>query len=131
MSCTQRVNIEAYRQLKIETSLLIARKLFWADFTLHGALHHSADLIVINNGRGLSELLKEALEANNKYIRKYAETKARKTSSDDQLTDVLGRLIEKMNAVPLIIPQRSMTRHHKSTTKMIHSQKVSSGSSFR
>lgn len=37
----------------------------------------------------------QALEANNKYIRHFAEFRARKTSSEDQLYDVLSRLLER------------------------------------
>ena len=110
MSCTQKVDVEAYRQLTVETSLLIARKLNWVEinFTLHGALHHSADLIAINDGYGLGDLSEEALEANNKYIRKFAEFRARKTSSEDQLTDVLGRLIERSD--PFIVHKKMQFR---------------------
>ena len=37
----------------------------------------------------------QALKANNKYIRRFAELRSRKCSSNDQLTDVIGLLIER------------------------------------
>ena len=74
-----------------------SREFDWADinFTLHGCLSHSADLIALNNGYGLGELSEEALESNNKFIRNYASSRARKTSPDEQCFDVMARLLER------------------------------------
>ena len=82
--------VDFFEQLTTETSLQIARNLKWVqvNYTLHGLLHHSAELIAINDSWSIGELSEEALEANNKYIRRYLETLSRKTSSVDQLTDV-------------------------------------------
>ena len=59
------------------------------NFTLHGVLHHSSELIIRNDGHGLGALSKEALEANNKYVRRYLELFSRKTYPADQMTDVM------------------------------------------
>ena len=37
----------------------------------------------------------EGLEAANKHIRRYLETHARKTSLEDQMSDVMNRLLER------------------------------------
>ena len=95
--CTQKIDVSVFRELTRATNLLILRKFPWAEinFTLHGVLSHSADLIELNDGYGLGALSEEALEANNKFIRIYASTRARKTSADDQCMDVMARLLER------------------------------------
>ena len=96
-SRSSQVNLEKYHELITETSLMIADNFSWADinYTLHGVLHHSEELIILNNGWSIGELSEEGLEANNKFIRKYLEERSRKTSPVDQLTDVMSRLLEK------------------------------------
>ena len=61
MSCTGKVDVMGFRKLTKETNLLIIREFPWAEknFTLHGCLSHSADLIELNDGRGLGELSEE------------------------------------------------------------------------
>ena len=97
VSSTQPVNIYAFNLLVKEASLLIATKFDWVkiNYTLHGLLHHSCELIVNNEKHGLGALSEEALEANNKYVRRYLELFSRKTSLIDQLTDVMDRLLER------------------------------------
>ena len=95
--CKNKIDVSAFRELTCATNLLILRKFPWAEinFTLHGVLSHSADLIDLNDGYGLGDLSEEALEANKKFIRIYANTRARKTSADDQCMDVMARLLER------------------------------------
>ena len=97
LSSRSQVNLEKYHELITETSLMIAENFSWADinYTLHGVLHHSEELIILNNGWSIGELSEEGLEANNKFIRKYLEERSRKTSPVDQLTDVMSRLLAK------------------------------------
>ena len=66
------------------------------NYTLHGVIHHSVQLIALNECYGLGNLSEEGLEANNKYIQRFSELLARKTSQVKQLTDVMGRLLERM-----------------------------------
>ena len=69
----------------------------WAQLnhTLHGSLHHSADLITLNDGYGLGNLSEEGLEANNKDIRNYLKLLSCKTSHLEHFTDVMSRLLER------------------------------------
>ena len=112
ISSTSEVNIPLFDNLLKETSLLLSRKYGWVqiNYTLHGVLHHSLDLIVLNGGIGLGELSEEALEGNNKYIRRFLELNSRKTSPNDQMTDVIGRLIERSE--PYIL-ERKLSYHGK------------------
>ena len=72
---TEQVNVDLFRALTLQTSLLIARELKWVqiNFTLHGVIHHSAELKAMNDSWSIGELSKEALEAKNKYIQRYIE----------------------------------------------------------
>ena len=47
-----------------------------------------------NEGYGLKNFSEEALEASNKYIRRFRENLARKTSYQDNIRDVIVRLGE-------------------------------------
>ena len=58
-------------------------------------LHHSCQLIKLNDNCGLGSLSEEGLEANNKFIRRYLELLSRKCSPQEQLTDVMSRLLER------------------------------------
>jgi hypothetical protein len=111
------VDLPAYQELVQETSLLLARKFSWSrlNWTLHPLLHHSADLIERNNCVSLGALSEEALESNNKYIRRFNETHARKTSPEHQLTDCMSRTLERSD--PFIREQTSLFRRHHSTQK--------------
>lgn len=97
ISTEDAVRLDIFEELVCETSLLIAQELKWVriNYTLHGVIHHSAQLIAINECYGLNSWSEEGLEANNKYIRRFSELLSRKTSQIDQLTDVLGRLFER------------------------------------
>lgn len=61
---------------------------------MHGTLHHSVELIGLNNGYDLENMYEECLEANNKDIRNYLQFLSRKISPVDQLTVVMSRLLE-------------------------------------
>ena len=89
-------NCEELNKLTIETGLIIARELKWVDinFTVHGLLHHSVELIVLNGGWSIGTLSEEALESNNKFIRRYLERFSRKISPVQQLADAISRLLE-------------------------------------
>ena len=65
ISSTQCVNLELYQDCCQEASLLIAEKFPWAhiNYTLHGVLHHSSELIGLNDNCGLGALREEGLEA--------------------------------------------------------------------
>ena len=97
ISGTSQVNIEDFDNICKEASLLIATDFKWVqiNYTLHGVLHHSAELIRLNDGYSLGSLSEEGLEAANKHIRVYLETHARKTANHDQIYDVMSRLLER------------------------------------
>ena len=98
ISSQQLVNLAVYEENCKMLSLLIAKyKWVKVNHTLHGVLHHSADLIALNGGYALSSLSEEGLEATNKFIRRFLEILARKTSPVEQLTDVMARLLERSN----------------------------------
>ena len=83
-------------------TLNIITNIPWAQInhTLHGVLHHSADLITLNDGYGLGNL-SEGLEANNKDIRNYLKLLSHKTSHLEQLTNVMSRLLERSDPCAL------------------------------
>ena len=110
ISCTRDVDLVKFEELTRETSVHIADKFPWAqiNYTLHAALHHSTELIGMNQERGLGEWSEEALEANNKFVRRFAETRSRKISPTAQLTDVLGLLIER--SCPFTLELQQMVR---------------------
>ena len=58
-------------------------------------MHHSAQLIKDNDCKGLGSFSEEALESNNKDLRRFMETYSRKFSGQRQLTDVLTRALER------------------------------------
>ena len=99
VSSCEKVNVEKLDELCKEISLLIAAKLPWTEinWTLHGTLHHSAELIYLNDGWSLGALSEEALEANNKFVRRYLEQYSRTSSPFLQLTDTMCRLLERSN----------------------------------
>ena len=59
---------------------------------------------MLNEGRGLGDLSEEALEANNKYVRRYLELLSRKASLNQQLEDVMGRLLERSD--PFVLDRK-------------------------
>ncbi len=123
ISSTRKVDMVKLEALIYETSLHIARHFPWVkiNYTLHGALHHSAELIGMNNETGLGEWSEEALEANNKFVRRFAETRARKCSPNAQLTDVIGVLIER--SCPFILEMQQMIRPAKEGCQTCGSKK--------
>ena len=94
VSSRRNVNIEELDHLCKETSLLIVTH--WPTFrftpSMHQILAHSAALIDANDSTGLGVFSEEPLEHNNKNLRKYRESLARKTSQSANLSDVLTRL---------------------------------------
>ena len=91
VSSCEKVNVNKLDAFCKEISLIIATKLPWADisWTLHGVLHHSAELIYLNEGWSLGALSEEPLESNNKFVRLYLEQYPRKSSPYLQLTDTM------------------------------------------
>lgn len=106
ISSTKLVNFDVLKQYCEEASLIIAEKFPWAriNYTLHGVLHHSCELIALNEYHGLGALSEEGLEAANKHIRRYLETHSRKNSSFNQIHDVMCRLLERSH--PSVINNR-------------------------
>lgn len=97
ISSTEKINIQKFEELCEATSLNLADNFPWArlNFTLHGAIQHSAQLIRENDNCGLGELSEEPLEANNKDIRKFLGNLSRTCDPVQQMTDTAHRLLER------------------------------------
>ena len=67
--------------------------------TLHVLLAHVCALVEANGGHGFKKLSEEPLESNNKFVRKFRETLARKTNQLENLTDVATRLWVKSDPI--------------------------------
>ena len=126
ISATDSVNVAEFQELLKETSLHIATAYPWVkiNYTLHGVLHHAADLIIMNERRGLGDLSEEALEANNKYVRRFLELYSRKNSPMLQLEDVQARLLERSD--PYILDRKLNFRPKKKICIHCQSTKHSS-----
>ena len=94
VSSTNQVDVDAYEQLCLDFSLNAINNFPFAllNDTLHATIHHSPELIKMNEGYSFGALSEEGLESNNKDIRNYLSKFCRKTS---QLTDVIFRLLER------------------------------------
>ena len=108
------VNCVKFEAFSKKTSTLIAEKFPWVDlnWTLHGMLHHSAELITGNGGWSIGTLSEEPLESNNKFIRRYLEQHSRKMSPQEQLHDSMHRLLERSNPDVL-----DLQKHYEVTIK--------------
>ena len=97
ISSDREVDLGKFQSLCERTSLNICQNFPWAkiNHTLHGSLHHSAELITQNDGHGLGSFSEECLETNNKDIRNYLQFLSRKTDPLNQISDVMARLIER------------------------------------
>ena len=97
VSSTGQVDVDAYEQLCLDFSLNVIDNFPFAllNDTLHATVHHSAELIKLNEGYSLGALSEEGLEGNNKDIRNYLSKFCRKTNKVHQLTDVIFRLLER------------------------------------
>ena len=91
------MELEKFKDLCDSTTFHLCDNFPWVkiNHTLHGTLHHSVELISLNDGYGLGNLSEECLEANNKDIRNYLQFLSLKISPVDQLTDVMTRLLER------------------------------------
>ena len=96
VSSTSKVGCEEHNKSTVETSLIIGRQLKWVDinFTVHGILHHSVELIVLNDGWSIGTLSEEAFKSSNKIVRWYLERFSRKVSLVQQVTDAKSCLLE-------------------------------------
>ena len=97
VSSSRQVDVTKFKSLCEVTSLHLCNNFPWVllNHTLHGTMHHSTELISLNDGYGLGSLSEECLESNNKDIRNYLQFLSRKTDPIDQLTDVMARLLER------------------------------------
>ena len=82
ISCTRKVDTIKFDSLVNRTNLVIATKLPWVliNWTLHGVLHHSVQLIEWNGGWSIGALSEEPLEENNKFIRRFLNQFSRTSS---------------------------------------------------
>ena len=71
VSSSRKIHLAKLKDLCKQASLNLCDNFPWVlmNHTLHGTLHHSVELISLNDGYGLGSLSEECLEANNKDIR--------------------------------------------------------------
>lgn len=124
VSSQQHINLVEYVKYCKELSVLIA-SYRWVkiNHTLHGLIHHSAELIERNDGFALGSLSEEGLEATNKFIRRFLELLSRKTCPIDQMRDVMGRLLERSN--PHILAKSDTMKKRKQPKKCLHCDSTS------
>ena len=117
VSSTQKVDLTKLKDLCDRATYNIIDNFPWIriNHTLHGTLHHSVELISLNDGHGLGGLSEECLEANNKDIRNYLQFLSRKISPIAQLTDVMCRLLERSD--PVICQLSARIQHPKYCTE--------------
>ena len=67
VSSTRKIDLTKFKRLCYETSLNISNHFPWVsvNHTLHGLIHHSTELISINDSYALGSLSDECLEAKN------------------------------------------------------------------
>jgi hypothetical protein len=93
------VNVDEFKQfcLKLYYHILNSfnnKESRWINIspTLHALLAHSWELISNNEGRGLGEFTEGGLEHNNKFLRFYRRSLARKVDQASNMEDCLTRL---------------------------------------
>ena len=96
ISSSGQVNCDELDTITKKANLLISENLKWVsiNYTLHGLLHHSVELIQLNDNWSIGSLSEEALEFNDKFDRRYLDQFLRKINPTDQLKDARSRLIE-------------------------------------
>ena len=97
ISCTRKIDVKKFDEHCKETMINISSNFPWIllNHTLHRAIQHSAELIEMNGEESLGWYSEEGLEANNKDIRNYLEHLCRKTGTNQQIEDVMNRLLER------------------------------------
>ena len=97
VSSKSQVEVASFQQLCKSFSLHLIQSFPWArlNHTLHATVHHSPELMQMNDCYSLGSLSEEGLESNNKDIRNFLLTHSRKMSHQLQLTDVMHRLLER------------------------------------
>ena len=103
VSSKRKVDLERYRAFCQSTYLDIVTQFPWVSVTecLHDVLGHSPEAIEINDGCGLGRFTEQGSEACNKDIRRFSEVAARHTSLDDNIFDVMRRLMIRSDPVVL------------------------------
>ena len=94
VSKSREVDIQGYEQQCLEAYQLIPRVFPWASIpqSVHRVLAHSAERMRANDCCGLGMLSEEGLESLHKYVRRFRDILARKTSLRDNLADVFAHL---------------------------------------
>lgn len=102
ISSDYKINVEKLDILCKETATMILNDFEGAiriPDTLHVLLAHVCALLEANGGHGFKKLSEEPLESNNKFVRKFRESLARKTNQLENLTDVASRLWVKSDPI--------------------------------
>ena len=108
-NCDQKIDTEQFSTFCTDTYEFIVHSFPWASITptLHKVLAHAPQLITrYNDGHGMKSFSEEGLEACNKYIRRYREQLARKTSFEDNIRDTFVRLLCQSNYLSLLQRKR-------------------------
>ena len=80
VSYTGQIDVDAYEQLCFNFTTNLVNNFPLLNDTLHATVHHSPELIKMNEGYSLGALSEEGLEDNNKDIRKFVEIQTRSIS---------------------------------------------------
>ena len=94
VSKNHEVDIQGYERLCLKTYGLIPEVFPWASIphSIHRVLAHSAERMQANECCGLGMLSEEGLESLHKYVRRFRDILARKTSLRANLSDVFTHL---------------------------------------
>ena len=102
-----------------DTYIYIVNNFPWVSITpsLHKLLAHSTELVSSNHGYGLKLYSEECIEALNKYVRSFRDKLARKTSFEDNVTDIFVRLITQSDPVLVAIRRNSFKKFEAKQSK--------------
>ena len=95
------VDVDAYEELCLSAYQRIVATFPWASIpqSIHRFLAHSAERMRLNDCKGLGNCSEEGLEALHKYVRKFRSVLARKTSLNDNLSDVFSHLFVRSDLI--------------------------------
>ena len=105
------IRTQEFGEFCLDTNLLFVDLFPWMEVTpsIHRFLAHGAQIIALNDGKGLGQLSEAPLESTHKVLRKVRLNLSRMTCLSDNLDDTFGRLW--MHASPQIRSQKPPQKH--------------------
>lgn len=115
ITITQPIDPQLFRELCMDTARIWVSKYGWYNMpcTVHKILIHGSD-IMANSILPLGFLSEEAAESANKLYRNLRETNCRKTSQEDNLSDLIHRRLEASDPIVVSIIESSQSKCKKS-----------------